>query len=319
VKVLITGATGFVGRRLAARLVEDGAEVAGTYLGVEGAAGEELAALGVTLHPLDVRDAQSVKALVERVRPSVLYHLAARAHVPTANADPGGTLAVNTFGSATLAQAFGQVGGDVFVFASSALVYGRPDCAVVNEDHPRRPKKAYAVSKLAAEALIAEAALAYGFREVRLRLFNHTGPGQPPGFVIPDLAQRLSAAAAAARATGDAPRPIRVGNVDVRRDFSDVGDIIEAYRLAATTPSCSGAYNVGRGKAASIQDVLEHLAEAMEVPPAYEVAPELVREGEPEEVRADISRFTAATGWEPRTPLEDTLARVARAALEAAD
>lgn len=317
-KVLVTGATGFVGHRLARRLCEDGAEVVGTHLGVEGAAGQELRAAGVQLHPLDIRDEEEVLDLVATVRPGACFHLAARAHVPTADAAPGETMAVNTFGTATLARAFGEAGGRVFVFASSARVYGRPERASVDEGHPCRPAGAYAVGKLAAEALVAEAASAHGFREVRLRLFNHIGPGQPPGYVIPDLAQRLASAAVAAQDHGGKPSPVRVGNIHVRRDFTDVDDVVEAYSRAASTPGCSGVYNVGRGKASSIQAVLEHLATAMGVPPVYEVDPALVREGEPEEVRADITRFTAATGWEPRTPLDRTLTRVAEAALEAA-
>lgn len=316
-KVLITGATGFVGSRLATRLSGDGAVVVGTFLGMRGSVAAALEEAGVELRRLDIRDTDAVQGIVAEVRPEVCFHLAARAHVPTADADPGGTLAVNVLGTASLARAFGEAGGEVFVFASSARVYGRPERVSVDEDHPRRPVGAYAVGKLAAEFLVAEASVAHGFREVRLRLFNHTGPGQPPGYVIPDLAQRLASAAVAARAHGGVPGPVRVGNLHVRRDVSDVDDVVEAYRLAASAPGCAGVYNVGSGRASSIRAILEHLAAAIGVPPRYEVDPALVREGEPEEVRAAISRFTAATGWAPSRSLEDTLGRVARAAVAA--
>ncbi len=312
--VLVTGGSGFVGRALMARLLSEGVRVVGTFLGPKGARVEELCAKGAEFFPLDLRDSNAVDSLVEAIKPTVCFHLAARAHVPSANADPGATLDTNLMGTAKLSSAFGRHGGKLFVFASTIRVYGSPRFPIVDESHPLDPQGAYAVSKLAAESLIAAASKTHGFRSVLFRLFNHTGPEQAAGYVVADFASRL-ARAKVAQAAGREEK-VYVGNLDVRRDFSDVEDIVEAYLAALHAPEAEGIYNVGRGESVSIREILEGLAAAMQISPQIQVDPRFVRIDDPQKIQADISKFQKVSGWAPKVPWSQTLQAIASAALQ---
>lgn len=307
-RAVITGVAGFVGRHLAAHLLDLGWQVHGTHRRPLEARDGALAARGLRHHELDVCQAEACQALLGELSPVACFHLAGEASPGRARRDPGAALTANVLGTWNLARAFGAAGGEVMVFASTSHVYGSPRGAVIDETHPLVPRDAYAVSKLAAEDLLVRAAALHGFREVRLRLFNHIGPGQGPGFVVPDLARRLLLE----------PPPIAVGNLAVLRDFTDVRDMARAYALAASTPAAAGAYNVGRGEAVPVRALLEGLAAALGRASDHRPDPALLRGPEPPELRADPARFGRVTGWRAEIPLAVTLAEVADEARAAA-
>jgi GDP-4-dehydro-6-deoxy-D-mannose reductase len=144
---------------------------------------------------------------------------------------------------------------------------------------------------------------AHGLTVVRARAFNHAGPGQSPIYVVASLARQVAAAVRA----GESRARVVTGNPDARRDFTDVRDVVHAYRLLAERAE-PGAYNVCSGRTASVRDLLAALADATGVEIEHVVDPDLVRAHEVMEIRGSHDRVTAATGWEPEIPLERTLA-----------
>lgn len=286
---LVTGSAGFVGRHLVEHLAACGDEV------VE--AGPEV----------DVTDARSVQAAVGAAEPGVLYHLAAFTHVGDSWRDPEQALAVNVLGTLHVLAAARASGRPCrVVVVSSSEVYGRAGAEdmPLSEDAPMRPVSPYAASKAAAEMVALQEALGHGGDVVRVRPFNHTGPGQSAAFAVPALARRV-AEAEAARAPA-----IRAGNLQARRDFTDVRDVVRAYRLLAELGRAGEVYNVCSGVDVAIGEVLERLIEIAGVKLSVEQDPALARPSDTPCIRGDASRLAAATGWKPEIPLAGTLEAV---------
>jgi GDP-4-dehydro-6-deoxy-D-mannose reductase len=276
VRVLITGAGGFAGRHLTAECEAAGDDVTGASR-----------ATGV-----DLRDAGATRQLVARVRPEAVYHLAARAHVGESWSDPAGFLADNLALTQNLLEAVRAEAAEATVVAvSSGEVYGPPASLPVTEDAALRPQNPYAVSKASADLLAGFYADAHGLRIIRARPFNHAGPGQEPTYAIASFARQA--------ALGDGP--IVTGNPDTRRDYTDVRDVVRAYRLLAGRGE-PGVYNVCSGRTASARELVELLGREQEIDAS------LLRAHEVMEVRGSAERLRAATGWEPEIPLERTLA-----------
>jgi GDP-4-dehydro-6-deoxy-D-mannose reductase len=293
-RVLVTGATGFVGRWLVRELRQAGHEPIG-------APGRD---------ELDITSHASVDSVVSAARPDAIVHLAGMAYGPDARRDPDRALAVNAGGTrAVLEAASRQPTPSTVIIVSSSEVYGRPEPAdlPLAESAPLRADQPYGHSKIAAERVATEYAARGAVPVVIARPFNHTGPGQRLEFVVPALAARILAA----RDRGE--RSIRAGNVDVRRDFSDVRDVVRAYRLLAEgvrrgAPTSGPAiYNIASGRSVSIRVLVERLAGLSGAEMAIETDPELVRQDDPPDIRGDASRLVAETGWEPQIPLERTL------------
>jgi GDP-4-dehydro-6-deoxy-D-mannose reductase len=198
----------------------------------------------------------------------------------------------------------------------SAEVYGNPDPAdlPLRESAPLLTDQPYGLSKLAQEQSAFEAGASLGIPVVVARAFNHTGPGQRPEFVIPALAGRI----VAARAGG--VRAVHAGNVDVRRDFGDVRDVVRAYRLLIDAmvgrrlPADHVVFNVATGRTVAIRQVIDRLAYLAGIDVTIEVDPSLVRANDPPEIRGDASRLAEDVGWHPAIPLDVTLADVLREA-----
>jgi GDP-4-dehydro-6-deoxy-D-mannose reductase len=287
-RVLITGASGFVGRHLAAACSEAGDEVHGASRS-SGA---------------DLRDAAAARAAVAAARPEVVYHLAAHAHVGASWEDPAGTLQENLAMAVNVLEAVREETPDAVVVAvGSSEAYGRPDALPLTEDARLRPQSPYAASKAAADLLAGFYADAYGLRVVRVRAFNHAGPGQEPRYAISGFARQL----AAGQAAGSEPVVIVTGNPDTRRDYTDVRDVVRAYRLLAATGE-PGAYNVCSGRALSARELVAALGEAAGARVRLEVDPERVRGHEVSEMRGSPARLERLTGWCPEIPLARTLA-----------
>jgi GDP-4-dehydro-6-deoxy-D-mannose reductase len=300
---LVTGVAGFAGSHLAEHLLAMGDEVAGTILAGESTA--NIAPLGerVALHQADVRDPVALAAAFAAFRPEAVYHLAGMASVGDTWSKIPQTLEVNALGLVNVIAAGRDAGSPRVLTIGSGEVYGRiePGLQPIGEDTPFAPLSPYALSKVWQE----EAGRFFhtrGYPVFLVRPFNHTGPRQSKLFVCADFAAQLAAIEAGLREP-----VIRVGNLDARRDFLDVRDVVSAYRLALTRGTPGTPYNIASGTAPSIREVLDLLRGFASVPVRIEHEESRMRPSDLPILAGDSSRLRRDTGWEPRIPFERTL------------
>jgi GDP-4-dehydro-6-deoxy-D-mannose reductase len=296
VRALITGGAGFVGHWLAEHLE---------------AAGDEVVSVDM---PTDVTDPDSIGPVLSEAAPEAIYHLAALTHVGESWLAPIEVLRVNMLGTATVLAAARTLASDPAVLViSSAEVYGlvEPEALPITEDRPVAPATPYAASKAAAEQVALQAWRGYDQRVIVVRPFNHIGPGQAPIFAVPAFAQRV----VEARRSGAHAMP--VGNLTARRDFTDVRDVVRAYRLLIERGREGTVYNVCTGTDVSIADVAARLLAISGVSLELVPDPSLVRPVDLPVLRGSPDRLWEATGWVPEIALDDTL-RDVLAAMEAA-
>lgn len=298
---MLTGGGGFVGRYLREAL--DKCDPAPTVIGLD-IAGEGVHAA------VDLTDADALDALVARERPDAVIHLAAQASVgATSNGAALRTWAVNLGGTLNLAIAVARHVPDASVlFASSSEIYGGAfGASPIEEDATPDPVNEYARSKLMAEHVLAQV-LPPSARLVVARPFNHTGPGQSEKFVLPSFAGQIARIEA-----GQQPPVLRVGNLDAKRDFLDVRDVVAAYiALLAAMPGLPHRFtcNIATGSAQPLRTVLESLRRLARVPFEVEIDPARLRPSDIPYAAGCADRLLTATGWTPTTPLEATLAEV---------
>jgi GDP-4-dehydro-6-deoxy-D-mannose reductase len=289
-RVLITGASGFAGGHLARACADAGEEV----IDLSRSSG-----LGV-----DLLDAAAVRDAVRDAAPEVVHHLAARAHVGESWREPEAYLRDNVAMTLNLLEAVRTEAPEaVVVAAASSELYGPPAQLPVDESAPLRPQNPYAVSKASADLLAGFFADAHGLRIIRARAFNHAGPGQEPIYAIASFARQI----AAGLATGETPIRVVTGNPDARRDYTDVRDVVRAYRELADAAE-PGVYNICSGRPASAAELLAALGRVTGAEVDHVVDPGLRRANEVMEVRGSYARLREATGWAPQIPLEQTLA-----------
>jgi GDP-4-dehydro-6-deoxy-D-mannose reductase len=294
VRVLVTGADGFVGRHLLVALEAAGHEIVA-------AGGPEAAP---PARALDLRDPDAVAALVAQSAPEGIVHLAGQAFVPDAHRAPLATLDVNAAGTARLLEAVRRSAPEARVLVvSSAEVYGvqGPERMPLDETAPLRPANPYGASKAAAEAYALAWSRGYGLDVVVARPFNHLGPGQDPRFVAPGFARQLAAIAA-----GGAPR-LAVGNLEAQRDFLDVRDVVAAYLALLESGRRGEVYNICSGRAVAIREVLRLLISIAGVPVEVRDDPERMRPADLPLLVGDAAKLRAATGWSPRIALAQSL------------
>jgi GDP-4-dehydro-6-deoxy-D-mannose reductase len=253
----------------------------------------------------DLRDPEGVRVLVDEVQADYVFHLAAQAFVPTSFADPWNTLENNIRAQLNLLEAVRRSGREARVLVvGSNEEYGapRPGELPQTEESPLRPNNPYAVSKVAQDFMGLQYHLAYGIPVVRVRPFNHTGPGQSPSFVAPAFASQI------ARIEAELQEPVvKVGNLEAARDFSDARDIVRGYYLAVTQGEPGEAYNLASGHAWSVKEVLEALLSLTDVEIRVERDPERYRPVDVPEVYGSAEKLRQRTGWEPGIPFEQTL------------
>lgn len=301
-RVLLTGAAGFVGRHMIQELLRHGYEVISLDAVPADAPG---AAVLPAYHQVDLREHDAVHALMADVKPDAVIHLAAISFVPDGNRDPQLLLGVNIGGTIHLTNAVRAECPEArILFVSSAQVYGTATAATaefpLREDSPLLPLSPYAVSKVAGERFLQACAATYGLQVVIARPGNHIGPGQATKFVATSFAKQVLDAKYG-RIT-----EMKVGNLDSIRDFSDVRDIVRAYRLLLERGRSGFAYNITTDNHVRIGDLLQLLKKIIGVEIKTTVDPALYR---PTDVlqSIDTSRLYSDTGWIPVYSLEQTL------------
>lgn len=288
-RAFITGGGGFVGHWLREHLEAQGDEVTSTDVDV------------------DITDPLAVRSAVAAASPEAVYHLAAVSNVGESWDAPAKTFAVNAVGTLHVLEAVKALPAPPTVLlVCSSEVYGRvgPDELPLREDAPLRPVSPYAASKVSAEFLGLQAFLAHKLPVIRVRAFNHIGPGQSPAFVVASLARQITEAKQAGRQT------VKVGNLSPERDFTDVRDVVRAYRLLVERGTPGEVYNVCSGEAVAIEVVARRLLALAGADLTLEVDPERVRAVEMPALSGDPSRLIAVTGWRREYTLDQTLADV---------
>jgi GDP-4-dehydro-6-deoxy-D-mannose reductase len=298
-RVLITGASGFAGGYLARACAQAGDEVIGVSRrgDMPEDTGEGLA--------VDLRDAEAVRTLLSERRPDVVYHLAALASVGRSWEDPAATVQDNVATAVSLLEAIRHGLPQVrVVWVGTCESYGPPSRLPVTEDAPINPANPYAVSKTAGDLLAGVYVDAHGLDIVRARPFNHAGPGQRPIFIVSSLAQQ----AAQGHVAGESSIRIVTGNPDTRRDFTDVRDVVRAYRLLAERGAAGQIYNVSSGHSISAADQIALLNELI-APTVIDhaVDPARVRAHEVMDLCGANDRIRADTSWEPEIPFRQTM------------
>jgi GDP-4-dehydro-6-deoxy-D-mannose reductase len=297
--ILVTGAAGFAGSHLVDLLARDGGDIVGWDR--PSAARRNADRPGVTAEAVDLLDAAAVRAAVARVRPSDVYHCAGAAHVGQSWTDTEATFAVNVRATHHLLEAlrFAGLAPRLFV-PSSALVYRAAD-EPLTEDHPLVPESPYGVSKLAQE-LLACRATTDGI-DVRIaRSFNHIGPRQEPSFVASSFARQIAEIESGVRAA-----ELVVGNLNARRDLTDVRDTVRAYVMLIEQGRSGRAYNVCSGHAVTVRELLDRLVARANTKIKVRVDPERYRPNDVPLILGDPSRIQREVGWTAEIPLDRTL------------
>jgi GDP-4-dehydro-6-deoxy-D-mannose reductase len=296
-RALITGATGFVGRHLVNHLLECGDEVLGTYLG------EAPKDFPCQIVPLDITDSFRCQILISEYKPDTIFHLAAIAFVPEAEKDFRRTMDINVTGTHNIYRACDVLQQRLsVVLVSSGEVYGKisPDLVPITETVPQNPNNNYSLSKAMAELVALRYSASGLMRPVVMRAFNHIGPGQHRSFVVSSFAEQL-----AQIKLGKLPPIVRVGNLEAKKDFTDVRDVVRAYRLAAEKGS--GVYNIGSNKAVSVRELLDTLIDISGVKVSVEVDPLRYRPIDVKEVRCSYDKAKTELGWTPKISTRQSL------------
>jgi GDP-4-dehydro-6-deoxy-D-mannose reductase len=290
VRALVTGAGGFVGPYLLDHLRASGDEVGGTDLEV------------------DITDPASIRRALEEARPEVVYHLAALSHVGTSWDAPVDVFRVNVEGTLNVLLAALEAGVQRVLLIGSAEEYGivPAERMPITEDEQLRPVTPYGASKAAAEMAASHVYRGRDLEVVAVRAFNHLGPGQSDALVAPAIARQV--AEAEAEEGGDGV--VRTGDLTPKRDFTDVRDVVRAYRLLVEHGEPGEAYNVCTGRAVAVQEVADHLVSLARRPLRLELDPSRLRPVEVPVHWGDNTKLRKATGWEPEIPLDQALADI---------
>ena len=306
-KVLITGITGFAGSHLADHLLatQPDAEVAGLYRWRSRTENVEHLVGRVRMVECDIRDATATREAIEAFRPDYIFHLAAQSFVPSSWRAPQETLSTNLLGQLNVFEAVRKSGLECRIqIAGSSEEYGlvHESELPITEDQPLRPLSPYAVSKVGQDALAYQYFMSYGMPIIRTRGFNHTGPRRPSVFVCSDFARQVVEIERGMRAPS-----LRVGNLDARRDFTDVRDTVRGYWLALAKGKPGEVYNVATGRSWAIREVLDMLVDFAGVKVEIGEDPERLRPSDVPRLEGDATRLREATGWVPTIPFEQTL------------
>lgn len=298
---LITGAAGFAGRHLVAELE---AQTAWEIIGLS----RRTERLGQRAQSIacDLLDRQHLERVIGHYRPDAVFHLAAQSYVPKAFADPAATLSNNIVGQVNLFQALLKYDlRPAVLVVSSSEIYGPVEAEElpVRESAPLRPTNPYAVSKATQDMLGFQYFYSQGLPVVRVRPFNHAGPGQSDRFVVSGFARQVAQAEA-----GKTEPSLLVGNLEAQRDFLDVRDVVRAYRMVIDAGEPGEVYNISSGRPCSIASIVERLVAMARIPLDVRQDPARMRPADTPVIYGDASKLMERTGWRPTIPIEQTLA-----------
>lgn len=284
-KILLTGSSGFVGRYMSEEMPCIPLNDAGRHV--------------------DLRDSHQLDDVVFRLKPDAVIHLATQSFVPESFKNPRETFDINFIGTFNLLSALKATGfSGRLLFVGSGDIYGLvpPEQLPISEAFPLKPRNPYAVSKVAAEALCFQWSQTEGFDIVMVRPFSHIGPGQSERFVLSDFAMQIAEIKHGRR------KPVlRVGDIDVTRDFTDVRDVVRAYQLLLQRGKSGEIYNVCSGREFTVRGLLNDMLEIAGVKASIEQENERFRPSEQRRVFGSFKKLYDETGWSPEIPIEQTL------------
>ena len=303
---LIIGAAGFVGAYLARHLKQEyGYEVIVTKMGHEKINALEMDICDANIYDLDILDQRAVEHLLKTVCPDYIFHLAAQSSVAVSWKNPQLTVDVNIRGAVNILEALRSLHDQprvLFVGSGEEYGYVQPDEIPIIENNRICPGNIYAATKACQNMLGRIYAQAYGLEIVMVRAFNHIGPNQDPLFVVADFCRQV------AQIEERMKEPvICVGNLEVRRDLTDVRDVVRAYAMLAEYGKAGETYNVGSGKAVKIRDILQSVLRKSKVDIKLVVDREKLRPVDLPIIEADIHKLQEITGWRPNIGLEQTI------------
>ncbi len=304
-KALITGITGFAGSHLAELLLKEGFEVYGTTRPRSKTDNIDSIHHQLKLRDADILDSHSLYSIFVDVKPDYIFHLAAQSFVQTSWASPANTMEMNVVGSVHLFEAIRRAQiSPVIQIACSSEEYGlvHPDEIPIKEENPLRPQSPYAVSKVAMDYLGYQYFSSYQMKIVRTRGFNHTGPRRGEVFVTSNFARQI-----AEIEKGKKEPVIEVGNLEAKRDWTDVRDMVKAYLLAVEKGVPGEVYNICSEKAVRVGDMLDMLLKLSKVKVKVQEDSARLRPSDVEILLGDCSKFRKATGWKPEIPFAKTV------------
>jgi len=295
-KILITGITGFVGTHLLNFLRDKDFQIFGTSLSSEKEEGN------IKIFKLDLLDEESVAKVLKDTSPDYIIHLAALASPKKSFDNPKEFLHNNTDVQLNLLEGIKKITSNPRVLViSSGEIYGQQEILPINEKASLRPTSPYSVSKITQDYLALQYFLAAGMDIVRARPFNHIGPGQADDFVVASFAKQIAEVEKGIKPV------VKVGNLEAKRDFTDVRDMIKAYLLLLDKGNAGEVYNIGSGKSYKIQFILDTLIEMSGKKICIEEDPARMRPSDIPDIVCDTTKINSATSWKTEIPIEDTL------------
>ena len=301
-KALIIGAAGFVGSYLIQHLSDTyDWEIHATKL-----SSETFDASDIRIHDLDIMNTVEIEILLNKLRPDYIFHLAAQSSVALSWKNPALTVDINIKGTLNILDTIRNIPGysPKILLIGSGEEYGYilPDETPINEQVIPRPGNIYAATKACQNMLGSIYSRAYGLHLIMVRAFNHIGPNQAPIFVVSDFCKQVAEIEA-----GIKPSVMRVGNLQAKRDFTDVRDVVRAYGLLIQKGQAGETYNIGSGHAIAIQELLDKILSLSEKNISVELDTARLRPADIPVIEADIQKIQQLTAWKPEISLNQTL------------
>jgi UDP-glucose 4-epimerase len=294
-RILVTGGAGFIGSHLVERLVAHGERVA--VVDDLSRGHREWLHPDAELHELDLRDADVMKGELARVAPDVVVHLAALHFIPAVDGAPELAWDVNVNGTRMLLETLARRPPELVLFASTAAVYPDRRGPIAETCEPQ-PFDLYGRTKLEGERLVREFATATGARPVVARIFNVIGKRETNPHVVPELVGQIRRGTA----------PVRLGNLESRRDYTDVVDVAAALHSLLSLPgSTTGTFNLGSGRSVSVAELVRTCEAVLDRPIDVDIEPQRLRARDRAELVADRRLLQEATGWQPTRSLDETV------------
>lgn len=308
-KAFITGITGFAGSHLARLLHTNGQyDVSGTYLSDDSRLILEDLSSEVRLIQLDLLDKQRVEDVVAELKPDLVFHLAALTSPKLSFEDPGKVITNNVEGQINILEAVRKSKLDSkILITSSAEVYGKvePGDLPIDEETPLNPTSPYAVSKITQDFLALQYFITYDIKTIRARPFNHIGPGQTDSFAVASFAKKI-----AQIEKGIIEPVLNVGNLESKRDFTDVEDMVKAYMFLIEKGNWGEVFNIGSGKSFRMSEILDRLLSLSDKKIEVKQDPDLLRPSDNPELLCNPEKIEKETGWKAEIPIEETLKKV---------